>query len=341
MSETIPARVQLRRGTAAQWTAANPVLLDGEVGYERDTGRLRIGDGSTTFTSLPFASISVADLATRLPRDGSAAMQAALPMGGFRITGLAAGTAVNDATRRDQTLGGIADQRVNSPSITDFASVSGTVPTGLYRYSTDSGDTGGPAGWDRAMVLWSRRAASGGETQLWMREGTPAAVLSRSRGVGSWSNFSLGISGLTQEQAEDPASEALGLVSGQRLNQQTKAALNVSGDAPMFACRAWVNFDGTTTPPTIRASGNVASVVRNGANDYTVNFSEEMPHTNFTVSGTATGAPTDSAARTGSISSRVGANPFERTLSSVRFETRRTDNFFGFQFADVNVTIFA
>ena len=62
MSETIAARVQLRRGTIAQWTAANPTLLAGEAGYETDTGRLRIGDGTTAFLSLPYASISEADL---------------------------------------------------------------------------------------------------------------------------------------------------------------------------------------------------------------------------------------------------------------------------------------
>lgn len=53
------------------------------------------------------------------------------------------------------------------------------------------------------------------------------------------------------------------------------------GDAPLYACRAWVNFDGTTTPPTIRASGNVSSVVRNGTGDYTINFSTALPDANY------------------------------------------------------------
>lgn len=59
--------------------------------------------------------------------------------------------------------------------------------------------------------------------------------------------------------------------------------LNATGDAPMYVCRAWVNFDGTTTPPTIRASGNVSSVVRNVAGDYTVNFESPMPDANFAI----------------------------------------------------------
>ena len=64
MSDTILARVQLRRGTLAQWTSANPVLLAGEAGYETDTGILRIGDGTTAFLSLPVASLKQSAITT-------------------------------------------------------------------------------------------------------------------------------------------------------------------------------------------------------------------------------------------------------------------------------------
>lgn len=46
------ARMQQRRDTAANWTAANPVLADGEIGLESDTGALKIGDGSTAWNAL-------------------------------------------------------------------------------------------------------------------------------------------------------------------------------------------------------------------------------------------------------------------------------------------------
>ncbi len=45
-----------RRGTAAEWTAADPILLDGEPGYETDTGKLKVGDGSTSWTGLSYYS---------------------------------------------------------------------------------------------------------------------------------------------------------------------------------------------------------------------------------------------------------------------------------------------
>ena len=60
----------------------------------------------------------------------------------------------------------------------------------------------------------------------------------------------------------------------------------VSGTAPIYPCRAWVNFNGTGTV-AIRASGNVSSITDNGAGDYTVNFTTAMPDANYAVVGTA------------------------------------------------------
>ena len=58
----------------------------------------------------------------------------------------------------------------------------------------------------------------------------------------------------------------------------------VSGTAPIYGCRAWVNFDGTTASPcTIRGSGNVTSVTKNGTGDYTINFTTAMPDANYSA----------------------------------------------------------
>ena len=61
-----------------------------------------------------------------------------------------------------------------------------------------------------------------------------------------------------------------------------KTALNAGGSAPIYACRAWVNFNGTGTV-AIRASGNVSSITDNGTGDYTVNFATAMPDANYVV----------------------------------------------------------
>ena len=54
----------------------------------------------------------------------------------------------------------------------------------------------------------------------------------------------------------------------------------VSGTAPIYPCRAWVNFNGTGTV-AIRGSGNVSSITDNGTGDYTVNFTTAMPDANY------------------------------------------------------------
>lgn len=48
-------QIQFRNDTAANWTSSNPTLLAGEQGYETDTGKLKIGNGSTAWTSLAYA----------------------------------------------------------------------------------------------------------------------------------------------------------------------------------------------------------------------------------------------------------------------------------------------
>jgi hypothetical protein len=47
-------RMQQRRGTAAQWTAANPVLAAGEIGFETDTSKFKMGNGSSVWTALTY-----------------------------------------------------------------------------------------------------------------------------------------------------------------------------------------------------------------------------------------------------------------------------------------------
>jgi hypothetical protein len=51
----MPVQIQIRNGTAAQWTSANPVLAAGEVGIETDTRKQKFGDGTTAWNSLAYA----------------------------------------------------------------------------------------------------------------------------------------------------------------------------------------------------------------------------------------------------------------------------------------------
>jgi len=49
-------KIQHRRDTSTNWTAANPLLAQGEVGYEYDTGKFKVGNGTSFWSSLPYSS---------------------------------------------------------------------------------------------------------------------------------------------------------------------------------------------------------------------------------------------------------------------------------------------
>lgn len=55
MTTTVFDQIQLRRGTAAVWSAANPILAQGEPGLETDTNLIKFGDGVTAWTSLAYS----------------------------------------------------------------------------------------------------------------------------------------------------------------------------------------------------------------------------------------------------------------------------------------------
>jgi hypothetical protein len=48
--------IQVKRGTASAWTSANTVLTAGEIGFESDTKKMKVGDGTTAWTSLAYTA---------------------------------------------------------------------------------------------------------------------------------------------------------------------------------------------------------------------------------------------------------------------------------------------
>jgi hypothetical protein len=87
----------------------------------------------------------------------------------------------------------------------------------------------------------------------------------------------------------------------------------VDGTAPLYMCRAWVNFNGTGTV-AIRASGNVSSITDNGTGDYTVNFTTAMQDTEYAAifGGRAT------AGGRGGVIFGLDADTSVKTVSALR-----------------------
>jgi hypothetical protein len=60
----VQTQMQVRRGTASSWTSTNPTLAAGELGFETDTGKFKIGNGSSTWTALLYAGGGQSSLTT-------------------------------------------------------------------------------------------------------------------------------------------------------------------------------------------------------------------------------------------------------------------------------------
>lgn len=84
----------------------------------------------------------------------------------------------------------------------------------------------------------------------------------------------------------DSVGAAFKRITFANLKSWVLSLFNVSGSAPVYACRAWVNFNGTGTV-AIRGSGNVLSITDHTTGEYSVNFITPMPDGNYVMFGSA------------------------------------------------------
>lgn len=84
-----------------------------------------------------------------------------------------------------------------------------------------------------------------------------------------------GVSKITTEELVKAGVDDETFVTPKKL----RMALSADDEVPIFACRAWVCFNGSNGE--VKAHGNIKSVVRNSVGDYTINFEKEMPHENY------------------------------------------------------------
>lgn len=124
----VVTQIQIRRGTAAQWTSANPTLASGEFGYESDTGKFKIGNGSTAWTSLSYqASGTVTSITAG--------------------TGLSGGTITTSGTIAiDSTVATLT----GSQTLTNKTLTSPTITTPVLTLDSTTSTTNGRIAWTQA-----------------------------------------------------------------------------------------------------------------------------------------------------------------------------------------------
>ena len=84
------------------------------------------------------------------------------------------------------------------------------------------------------------------------------------------------------------------------------------------SAKAWVKFDGTTTPPTIRGSYNFSSVTRSSTGIFTLNFTNAMVDTNYAV---VIGVAKDNTTNDGNFFATVGCSTVTPTTTTVPLTT--------------------
>lgn len=97
--------------------------------------------------------------------------------------------------------------------------------------------------------------------------------------------------GITFNDATSLTSANIG--TAQLVNGSVTAAKLGTNEQKQIA-KAWVNFNGATSPGTIRSSYNVSSITKNGTGDYTINFATSMADANYSFSANGSSPLVDS-----------------------------------------------
>lgn len=163
----VKARLKIRQGASGLWGAINPVLLQGEPGLETDTKRVRIGDGVTAFTGLPFLLNST--LITTSALDTTAGR--VTKVGDFGL-GLASPTSA--ASANDYPLGSL----VSSNQVTE------TVAAGLNLPAL--GGAGAAARWWNVITFGASTRATQIATEVFGIATTKGRTFTRIKHDATW-----------------------------------------------------------------------------------------------------------------------------------------------------------
>lgn len=129
-------QIKLRRDLAANWTSSNPILGSGEPGFETDTGKLKIGDGSTNWNALGYATPGTAGVYSNTMAAAYLTIYSGnISAGNITVTGTMNGTATSASTATYASTSGLATNATNvvgatQANITAVGTLTGLSSTG-------------------------------------------------------------------------------------------------------------------------------------------------------------------------------------------------------------------
>lgn len=146
--------IQIRRGTKSQWISANPVLESGELGLETDTGRLKFGDGSSSWDELDY--VGTKENLIRVQNNSGSAIQKgqAVYINGFNSSFNVPTVSpyIANGTISEQLFAGLISDYVSNGDygfILNFGSISNLNTTGTISNISDGSES-----WSTGDILY-------------------------------------------------------------------------------------------------------------------------------------------------------------------------------------------
>lgn len=292
--------INLRAGTAAAWTTANPTLHAGEPGYETDTGKLKIGNGATAWNGLAYVTDVVPQKTSPwfgAGSDGNVTLSS--------LTNLSQDMYYNNLTINPGvilhpnnckifvagtlTLNGSIDSSGDPGTAAGGAgsawTANGTIGKGFVGGAggTAAGSAGGGQGFDQSAAAGAGGAGSGGAGGAAGSFGAPALV----RGSANWGqNFVNALLGQTLQSGASTIVESGGAGGGGGGGDGTAGGGGGGGGSAVFVAAKTLAGAGTITAaggaggsPAAGnrggggggGGGSITLVTSSAANPYTMN----------------------------------------------------------------------
>ena len=285
--------MQQRRGTAAQWTAANSVLAAGEIGFETDTGKFKIGDGTNTWANLSYfqdttdLSGSYIPLSQKAANSGVATLDSAgkIPVGQL-------GNLIDGAPDLLNTLNEIAAALGDDP---DFASK--VVPIVKKTTTQWNADTSPIAAGTVAYDTTTSKFKVGNGTTTWSNTSYVINASEMNESITSGITARIGNVSVTE------AGYLVGVtasVQGQ-LNTLSAADVSIQSELDDKANTSNPTFTGTVVLPTTTSIGDVSSTELGYVNGVTSAIQTQLDAKLASATASSTYAPLSGPTFTGTV----------------------------------------